>query len=66
MRASYRAGIRWIAENDEPDSLDIEEISGYISTLLLADLFGKDPYDVARAIVRERKRTGIIGLQLPA
>jgi hypothetical protein len=55
MRASYRHGLDWIVYNDEPEDLDPENISGYISTLLLADLFGKDPEAVARAIVRRRK-----------
>ena len=56
MAASYRLGVRWIADNDEPDEMDPEEISNFISTLLLADLFGKDPMQVANAVVRERKR----------
>lgn len=55
-RASYRAGVRWIAENDEPGSIDIDEIDGYISTLLLADLFGKDPRDVAWDIAGYRMK----------
>jgi hypothetical protein len=53
-RASYREGVQWIADNDEPTSGDVEQISGQISTLLLADLFEKDPIDVARAILRVR------------
>lgn len=56
MRASYRFGVRWIADNDEPDQRDLEEIAEQVSTLLLADLFDKDPYDVARAISRQRER----------
>ena len=40
---SYDFGVEWIAENDEPGSLDAEEVSGYISTLLLADLLGSIP-----------------------
>ena len=55
-RASYRHGIRWIAENDEPNDLDVETVAFYVSTLLLADLFGRDNYEIARAIVRERER----------
>jgi len=56
-KQGYRFGVRWIAENDEPDTLDAEEVSGYISTLLLADLFGKDALDVARDVVRARERS---------
>jgi hypothetical protein len=55
VRASYRFGVLWIAENDEPEDLDPENVSAYISTLLLADLFGKEPLAVARAVVRRRK-----------
>lgn len=58
-RASYRYGVRWIAENDEAECMDVEEVAGFISTLLLADLFGKDPDEVARAIVKARRRAKI-------
>ena len=53
-RASYRTGIAWIAWNDEPSDRDPESVEGYISTTLLADLFGKEPQEVAEAIVRYR------------
>ena len=53
-RASYRAGIAWVAGNDEPEDLDAASVAGYISTGLLADLFGKDLDEVAEAIVRYR------------
>ena len=39
-RASYRAGVYWIAMNDEPGEGSQEVVAGFISTLLLADLFG--------------------------
>lgn len=54
--ASYRAGVRWIAENDEPMETDLESVASQISTLLLADLFGKDPEEVAKAILRQREK----------
>lgn len=57
-RASYRFGIHWIAVNDEPEELEVETIAELISVMLLADLFGKHTHDVARAIVRERRRMG--------
>lgn len=56
MAASYRHGIQWIAQNDEPADLNPESVSGYISTLLLADLFGKEPVVVAAAVVRKRQQ----------
>lgn len=56
-RASYRHGVRWIADNDEPLDLDAEgSVRFYVSTGLLADLFGKDPGDVAKDIVRVREK----------
>lgn len=58
-RASYRKGIEWIALNDEPDDRDAENVAGYISTILLSDLFGKDPDDVARDVVRYRERNDV-------
>lgn len=62
MRASYRKGVEWIAWNDEPEDLDPESIAGFISTTLLADLFGKEADVVAADIVRHRqKRTTIWG-----
>jgi hypothetical protein len=54
--ASYRDGIEWIAFNDEPGSDDVEEISDFISTCLLADLFGKPRTETAADILRYRKK----------
>lgn len=57
-RASYRAGVEWIACNDD---IDLGEDTGYIiSILLLADLFGKTPEQVAAAVIRYRKKEGIL------
>lgn len=55
-RASYRTGVEWIAHNDEPEDTDVENVAGYISTLLLADLFREDPAVVADHIVRLREK----------
>lgn len=55
-RQGYRFGVSWIAENDDPCETDPDIVSGYISTLLLSDLFGKDSLEVAADIVRERKK----------
>jgi hypothetical protein len=60
-RASYRDGVEWIAFNDEPGSRDAEEVAGYVSTCLLADLFGKDRATVAKDIVRAREKDAAIG-----
>lgn len=63
-RASYRFGVEWIAMNDDAGSMEAmetdadheERVAGYISTGLLADLFGKTAESVARDIVRKRKQ----------
>jgi len=56
MKPSYRFGIRWIARNDNAgDNDDVETIAGYISVLLLADLFGKDPGTVAKDVIKFRE-----------
>ncbi len=54
-RASYREGVWWVAFNDDPGQLDAEEVRGFVSVLLLADLFGKDEAHVARDVVRLRR-----------
>lgn len=58
--ASFRHGVRWIALNDNDGAGHCRDtIAGYISTLLLADLFGADPDAVAEAIWRERVKAGL-------
>lgn len=51
----YRYGVKWIALNDEPLDENVDSVAGYISTLLLADLFNKVPRVVAEDIVKFRK-----------
>jgi hypothetical protein len=58
-RASYRQGVAWIALNDDPGSIEkyqLDTLSGLISVLLLADLFGKDSEAVARDVIAYRKK----------
>jgi hypothetical protein len=58
-RASYKEGIMWIALNDEPtenNMQNVETVSEQISTLLLADLFERDPLDVATDIINFRNK----------
>ncbi len=62
-RASYREAVAWIAENDEDaswsETSEIDGISTYISTLLVADLFGVEATRVATDIARYRRKYGI-------
>lgn len=58
-RASYRFGVAWIALNDEvgsEDALNEEVVASYISSALLADLFGVLPQRVARDVIRYRRQ----------
>lgn len=48
---TYGAGLLWIALNDAPaDNDNAEQLEGYISVALLADLFGKQAKDVANDV----------------
>lgn len=55
-RASYRHGVMWIAENDEPAEMNTQAIAGLISVMLLADIFGVEPTRVAEDVARYRSR----------
>ena len=53
-RRGYRFGVTWIADNDDPSELDPEVVAGFISALLLADLFGVEPERVAADVIKAR------------
>lgn len=54
---SYEFAVWWVAVNDNAGNGDtVEEIGNYISTLLVADLFGKPSVAVARDIMRARQK----------
>jgi hypothetical protein len=52
----YQTAVRWIAFNDEMDIRDVETLSYQITVALIADVYGKDPLDVAQAILYVRAR----------
>jgi hypothetical protein len=55
-RASYREAVAWIAANDSPtDGADAAQIEGYVTTKLVADLFGVDDARVAKDVARARR-----------
>lgn len=60
-RASYTDAVRWIARNDEPEEIEIDYVENMISALLIADLFEKNPTEVAKDIVAER---GVLSVKL--
>ncbi len=50
----YKFGVEWIALNDNPGDYNFDDIVTYISTALLADLFGKSTDKVAKDIIKYR------------
>lgn len=58
-RASYRAAIAWIADNDgdgDYERLEPEHVSFLISSVLVADLFDVDPERVGRDVIAYRSQ----------
>jgi hypothetical protein len=58
-RASYSDACWWIALNDDAgatDALDAEAVSGYVTTALVADLFGIPQERVGLDVVLRRKQ----------
>lgn len=55
MAARYRDAIEWIALNDDTSERDVGAISTNMTTSLVADIFGKERMQVARAVLRVRK-----------
>jgi hypothetical protein len=60
MRASYRAGVRWIANEDEVYEFEHARIAEFVSVALLADLFGRTVENVARDVIRCRIKNGLV------
>lgn len=52
----YREAVRWIALNDENGETDVEILASLISVVMVADLSGKEPEQVARAVLAARTR----------
>ena len=55
MHVPIGRAIAWIAMNDEDACMNSQDIKHTISCLLVADLFDKDPQDIADRIVKYRK-----------
>lgn len=55
-KQGYRFGVAWIARNDNAGNGDsLEDVCGYVSVLLLADLFGKTEQQVGADIFQYRQ-----------
>ena len=57
-RPSYRDGVEIIALNDDAEEMDPEVVAGYVSVMLLAELFGRERERVAADVVRRRGEGG--------
>ncbi|MEM7721731.1 MAG: hypothetical protein AAF376_05105 [Pseudomonadota bacterium] len=60
-RGGYREAVRWIAHEDNAGGGDsVDFISGYLTTHLVADLFGVSSTRlVAEDVARERRNHGL-------
>ncbi len=52
-RAGYREAVEWIAHNDDHDLGD-EEVGYTMTVCMVADLWGKECFDVAEAVRKYR------------
>jgi hypothetical protein len=60
MHVSIRKAVEWIALEDNPgDSDSTEDIQHYMTTALVADLFGKTTREIAVAVARVRHEEGL-------
>lgn len=56
-RASYRAAIEWIAQNDSAgDQLSQEDCGALVTAVMVADLFQVDSERVGRDVYRQRAK----------
>lgn len=53
---ALRTALEWIADNDDPGELDPDTIAGTVSLLLVADLWEKPADELARKVVRLRRK----------
>ena len=57
-RPSYRAGVAFIALNDEPMDNNLESIACYVTVVMLSEMTGVPTDKIARAVLRVRKANG--------
>ncbi len=60
MTNKYYDAIAWIVNNDNPgDNESADDIANYLTTLLVADVFGATPIEVAAAVWRLRNKVKV-------
>ena len=60
IRPGYKRAVQWVADNDDFGSEDPAVLGYLTSALLVADMWGKDPVDVGRDILRRRRLDGLL------
>ncbi len=53
-RPGYKEAVQWIADHDNGANHDHEEIAGYITSALVADIFGVPQEKVGRDVYKKR------------
>jgi len=53
--------VAWIAANDDPAAVLIDEVEAQTSVILVADLFGKSPREIARRVLAQRRGSTTTG-----
>lgn len=65
LNVKFKAAIHWIAYNDEPGDMEIRSVRRNITVCLIADIFNKTTFTVARAVVAERRKGIAHGRLIP-
>lgn len=61
-RVSYREAVSFIALNDSPASSDsADELLGYVTVVLVSEIFGVDQEKVARDVFKKRNNVNLGG-----
>lgn len=55
MHIPIGLAIAWIARNDEDECMNVEEVQHLTTVCLVADLFAKDPHDIAERVIKFRR-----------
>lgn len=55
-KPSYKRAVQWIANNDETAETSPQELASLVSVLLVADMWNKEPEDVAADVLRARAK----------
>ena len=59
-KTKYEKALTFVALNDEPEDDNLESITGYVSTILISETFGKECEEIAKEIIKIRKKENLI------